>query len=193
MTGYSDVKICNMALRFIGVAPILSLEETSKQALACNLLYEPARDLVLCEMAWSFAVRRQALGELSDDNLTEYTYMYQLPEDPYCLQPLGLIDHPLEPWIIEGRALYTNLEDASLRYVAQVTDPEQFDAPFIKALAYRIAADTNFSLNGDSGKNKTVEMEEFYLSALRRAEGFNKASRISKPIRPKSWLDARES
>jgi len=189
---YSETKICNMALAFIGTAPIISLDDVSKAGKACNLLYEPARDLVLSEMSWSFAVRRQSLSLLSDENLTEFDYMYQLPTDPHCLQPLGIIDYPEEPWIVEGRAFYTNVPDASLRYVARVTDPEEFDPPFIKALSCRLSADLYIGIYGSDDKRKTAELEQFYQMALRRAEGFNKTSRISKPVR-KTFLQARSS
>ena len=178
-----------MALYFIGAGPIISLTDDSKAARACAAFYPVSRDYVLSELSWSFAVHRQDLGILSGTNNTEYSYMYSLPEDPYCLLPLAIVDYPEQPWLVEDRVFYTNLDAVMLRYVAQVTNVRQFEAKFVKALAYRIAADISFQLRGADGKNQ--EMEAFYQREILKAEAFNKKGRETPYVRPKSWVEAR--
>jgi len=178
-----------MALYFIGAGPIISLTDDSKKAKACATFYPIARDYVLSELPWSFAVRRQTLGILSGTNNTEYTYMYSLPEDPYCLLPLAVVDYPEQKWQVEDRVFYCDLDAVMLRYVAQVTNVRQFEAKFVKAIAFRLAADIAFEIRGADGKNQ--EMEAFYKQEILKAEAFNKKGRETPYVRPKSWVEAR--
>ena len=189
MVGTSDVQICNIALRFVGVEPIVSLSDNSKSAKLCNLFYAFDRDAVIQDHSWSFAVTRQALSQLSGTNTTEYAYMYSLPASPYCLRPLGIVDYPAQPFLVEERVLYTDLEAVTLRYISQVTDPTVFDPAFIRALSYRLAADICESIEGRSPK--AVQFGSMYERALNTAKGLDAAGRMTPRQPSKLWTDAR--
>lgn len=178
-----------MALRFIGAEPLISLEDNSKQAKLCKLFYEFDRDVLLSEEVWSFAVTRQALSQLSETNDTNYLYMYQLPVDPYCLVPLEIKDYPNQPFIIEGRVLYTDLDSVTLRYTAQITDPTQYPALFALALAYKVASDLANSIEGK--QNRFSEMETMYRTTLIKAQGIDIGGRSTPVTDSTLWTDAR--
>jgi len=187
----SEVQICNMALRFIGSEPLISLEDNSKQGKLCKLFYEFDRDVLLSEEVWSFAVTRQALSQLSDTNNTNYLYMYQLPVDPYCLVPIEIKDYPNQSFVIEGRVLYTDLDPVMLRYTARVTDPTQYPALFALALAYKIASDLANSIEGK--QNRFGEMEAMYRNTLIKAQGIDIGGRSTQIPDSQLWTDARFS
>jgi hypothetical protein len=167
------------------------LDDNSKQGRLCNLFYSFDRDVVLSEEVWSFAVARQALSQLSATNNTNFDYMYQLPVDPYCLYPIEIKDYPNEPFIIEGRVLYTNLDAVTLRYTAQITDPTQFPALFSLALAYKIASDLAMSMEGK--QNRFGEMESMYQRMVIKAQGIDIGGRSTPIIPSELWTDARFS
>lgn len=61
----SDTSICNQALSRIGTrSTIASLTEASKEARACNLVYQQTRDEVLSMAFWNFAKKTASLSLL---------------------------------------------------------------------------------------------------------------------------------
>lgn len=151
----SEVKICNIALSRIGDSLITGLIESSKQAMTCNLLYEPTRDEALRGHPWNFAMRRTTLARLSEAPAFEFDYQYQLPAD--CLVPWAIYNSTSN-WVREGNALLINDDAVNLRYIARITDPNQFDAVFVNALALKLASELAVRLaNSKSLKNEVYQ------------------------------------
>jgi hypothetical protein len=65
----------------------------------------------------------------------EFTYAYRLPTD--LLRPLSFYGN--YTYKIEGGYLYTNETSVELKYIASITDPDDWSAEFVMALAYAIA------------------------------------------------------
>ena len=191
----SDVQICNIALRRVQGEPITDLvTDTTKGAAICRTIYEPTRDAVLRDHSWSFAIRRQVLAASTDPNLTQFLYPFVEPADPWCLLPLVLLDPssnyaelPGFTFQEEGRIIYTNLNPAALKYVARITDVKMFDANFVDALAWRLAADLIGPLNGKT----LVEPMTMYQGILNAAKGNNDKGAKEPPLKPTSWVDSR--
>ncbi len=160
----SRVELCNLALTGLGANRISTLSGSDDASVICNQMYYPVLDEALRRHDWQFAIKRQALAASADTNYTGYDYMYQLPEDPKCLKVLNLLDSSYEevarttyPFMVEGRKLYTDYEDAILKYIARITDPSEMDSAFVwffvEYLAFRIA----FRITNDLQKEAMAE------------------------------------
>jgi hypothetical protein len=163
----SRVDICNLALNSLGENQISSLDDLDDVSVICNLHYYPLLDEALRRHDWLFATMRQTLADSADTNNTIYEYNYTLPEDPYCLKVLKLLDEnnvELDredyPYIIEGRTLYTDLEDAKIKYIGRVTDVTDFDAAFALFFAEYMAWKLAYRITGDARKESMAEVRQ---------------------------------
>ncbi|MBZ9897723.1 MULTISPECIES: hypothetical protein [unclassified Mesorhizobium] len=140
--------IANMALAVLDEAPIDSLDEDIKAARLLNMHFDLTREAELTKYAWVFAILSASLAG-SDTGSGDCTlnWVYELPVD--CLRPLPLT-HNGEPdgiaisWRQEAGLVYSDRAGPlTIRYVANLTDPNDWDAPFtevlVAALAIKIA------------------------------------------------------
>jgi hypothetical protein len=119
----TDVSICNVALALMGhQEQITALSENTTAGRLCNLLYEPARDAMLREHTWNFAIRRTTLPASSTTPNHEYTYQYPLPSDWLRMvrtedEALGYIgDYRLESNSDGQRVLLCNETTVKIEY-----------------------------------------------------------------------------
>ena len=77
-------------------------------------------------------------------------------------------------WEIEGRNLLTNEAPTKIRYVAQITDCNLFDAIFVEALALKLAAKIALPINGSAemAEQFLMEYEKVVVSRARRTDAF---------------------
>ncbi|GKX40036.1 hypothetical protein SOASR014_37750 [Pectobacterium carotovorum subsp. carotovorum] len=158
----SEIEICNIALSRLGVSrSINALTEQSKEAGACSLHYEPARDAVLSDFPWNFATKRVALADLNSAP-ADWQYAYRYPTD--CMRLIEIMTPgtrtPTARQRIEyvtgsdadgaGKLIYTDQPSAWLKYVGSVTDTNMFDAIFRDALAWRMAGEMAMQLTGNA-------------------------------------------
>lgn len=191
----SVVAICNQALALLGADRITDLGDDSQPARLCSVFYEPARDAVLRAYPWNFAIRRAALAALTSTPAWGYDLEYQLPEGPtpeHCLRVLDvyLADERNEPWKVEARKIVTNLTaPLYISYVARITDPAQFDALFVKALAARLAMELTYPLTASSSLLDLVS--RLYTQALNEARVTDAQEGSSETVSATDWLDVR--
>lgn len=181
----SVIDICNVALLRLGHDEITSLSEKSKEARYCSRLYDKCRREMLRSHPWNWAERFATLS-LLELTATDYDYVYALPAD--CMRVIQIVNplryinstapsmridpapqiaYELRHYADVGKVLVTGQADAELRYVADVTDPNQFDDQFRDALSHRLAAEMAVPLAGKPSIQKT----ELQLYALILAEG----------------------
>jgi hypothetical protein len=144
--------------------------EGSAQADHCARFYPLARDLMLDAHRWGFTTRRASLALLSAAAPSSWRYAYAVPGDALnfisvlapdvpddnntvrlafdgagrvLLDALGA--YAPQPYVTETLAdgtpvLYTNQENAILRYTTRVTDSSLFPPTFVQGLAMRLAS-----------------------------------------------------
>jgi len=137
MATITEVKICNMALRELHAAPILNLTEGSPEADVCDLYYEVARNTALAAAPWNFAIQRTGIQATITAPQWEYALAYSYPSN--CLRLLE-INGKVSGWRVEtdddgGKIITTDLADIQLKYIREVTDPQQFSAGFVVTLS----------------------------------------------------------
>lgn len=173
----SEVTICNLALSFLGdEANITSIDPgtESVQAEHCARFYALARDQVLAEGEWGFALRRKPLVELADVTPPEsWGYTYAVPVDCHkafaVLLPESTSDELGVPFIRESvtddvQVIYTNAEDAVLRYVVRITDSAKYPPHFVTAIARLLASYVAGPLiKGDKGMEMSDKQLKRYL------------------------------
>lgn len=158
----SEVSICNLALQKLGAGRITALTENSNNARQVNACYEALRDKELRVHPWNFAVTPATLTPSAtapaDPN---YGYAFPLPAD--CLRLL-LPNRSQLDWNIvrhqNARAILTNDGDSiSIRYIARVTDPNEFDPAFVDMLACKIAENCCEQITQSNDKKADVQQQ----------------------------------
>lgn len=146
----SETDIVNDALARLGVSPIMSLTDATKQAQFANRFYDQTRDEVLAGHPWNFATRRAVLAQISTAPDFEWLYAYQLPSDNLRLLQLNGYDigKTMDTWAIEGNQLLTDADKAEVRYIARITDTTFYPALFTEALSIKLAAKLCAPLTG---------------------------------------------
>jgi len=187
MSSTSDVEIVNSGLIKIGADTITSLDDDAKAATLTKRQFPILRNEVLRGHPWNFARRRAKLAQLADAPAFGFSNAYQLPTD--CLRVVEMSD-PTIRFVIEGRQLLTDESAASIEYIAEITDPNQFDAFFRETLALRIAADLAFNLVDSLRLAKA--MMDLYLDHLAKARTFDaQEGGGQEKIEATTWTDER--
>jgi len=157
-----ETSIANLALAKLGISPIMALTDDSKQAQFANRFYSQTRDEVLSSHRWNFAMRRLTLNRLATAPDFEWDFAYQLPAD--CLRVVQLNGYePNEQqgeFAIEADRLFTDSEEANVRYIARVTDGSLYPPLFSQALATLLASRLAGPLTG-SRELPSVMLEEY--------------------------------
>lgn len=176
----SKITICNMALSKLRAQRIEDFPpgDDSEEAILCELYWEPTVDEVLRSYPWSCALHRQSLAEVGSgdgdyllSDTEEWQYQYKLPQDPYCLRVVKLIDQPTAPYKVEGRSLLCNLSKVAILYVKRAANPLYFDSLLVKAIAYRLAADLSVDIM--NAPQVRQEILRLYDWQLRRAKSID--------------------
>lgn len=196
----SEVDICNIALNTLGASNIISLTEDSKAGRLCNQRYQTARDTVFRAHPWNCLIKRVELAQDSDTPAFGFSYQYTLPADPYCLRVITLwtagtssdeaaYDDGGTMFKIEGRKLLTNQSTAKIIYIARVTDPNEYDALLIEAIAARLSAELCYSITGSAAL--LAPMIAAYDSKLREARFVDATEGAPDRILAETFIEAR--
>jgi len=182
----STVDIANYALNNLGASNISSLDENSKAARIVNQRYDAVRDAVFRAHPWNCLIERAQLAQDTDAPAFGYAYQYALPTNPYCLRVLefsnGTLSYPQDNitnnsggpvFVIEGRKLLTDEAVARIKYIGRVTDPQQYDASLVEALAARLAAEVCYAITGSTSM---VQIQTSLYEAKINEARFNDAT-----------------
>lgn len=191
----SEVSICNRALRVLGVAPISALGEDTKAGSWAAETYADARDALLAEYPWNFAIKRASLAQAgggdAEPTWGEDEKNFPLPAD--CLRVLALegeIEEGVEPYRIEGRVIVTVAEaPLNIRYIARVTDPAQFSPLFVDALVARLAAEGAFHFTGSTTREE--QLRDSYRETVANARRYDAQEGTPEPVVTSGWLESR--
>lgn len=203
LTSPLAAELCNQALAFLGdSAKVVSIDpvDGSAQSALCARFFAPARDSLLSMHRWSMAARRVALVSVTNTR-TEYDYAYAVPTDLLTATEILNADSPetgvgvpvaptddatafaqppadpaysIEVGADGVRVLYTNVEDAHLRYQARVNDVHQWHPLFRQAFTWQLASMlAGPKLKGDEGSaeaKRCQQMAAFYVGQARSAD-----------------------
>jgi hypothetical protein len=185
--------VANMALGILVEAPINSLDDNNKAARLLNLHYETTRQSELMKNAWSFAITRVELDALTDAPTGDvYGYGYEVPTDALRVLPLtdtGEAEGARIPFKQEAGLLLTNYAGPRLiRYIANLTDPGDWDPLFVEALAARLAMKIAMPLVNKPSVLQGAQL--VYNEAISEARRINSIVASSAPA-SQSWAEAR--
>jgi hypothetical protein len=174
------VDICNLALGWLGVEPIIALTDGTKRALLCTQNWALIRDAVLEERDWAFASVWTGM-EVEGDAPVNPSYPYMVSAPPYSLAVREVVDAsgtPIEWKLDEGFVLLERADTvvdgesaevtgAYVRATTQVLEAEGtgvFTAPnnYVEAVAHRLAAVLATALT----ENQSVAREQLQLYAM---------------------------
>jgi hypothetical protein len=221
----SEVDICNLALSHLGDdATVSSINppEGSAQAEHCARFYPLARDIALESHEWGFATRRANLALLADTPPPGFNFVYQAPNN--CRNIIDLIDpvavtlYPVDeracaanwvgtalptepiPYEMETNAdgvsvIYTNLENATVRFVASITDTTKFSAQFVDAISWLLAAYlAGPVIKGDAGAAMAKAMMQGFLTSMslaKTSDANNRRRSVAQSQRQAAWIASR--
>lgn len=176
----SITDICNAAISHCGTrSKISSIDEGSAEANACLAHFAMVRDATLRAFDWNFARVTVALATLENPP-ARWAYKYSLPVD--CIRVRRLNDVPLLRYpetFYELAAdkdstgayvsvLLTNAAEMRIIYTARVEDPLRWDAGFVDAVSYGLAARIAFELTGK--EERQAALTRLWQGMLREAE-----------------------
>lgn len=191
----SVVQICNMALARVGVSKqIVSLGEASNEARLCSLFFDDMRDVVLADFPWPFASRYVSLARLSDEPIVQYRFAYAYPTD--CLFAQRIVPEGGAPkrsqeripfeidYTLSGntKRILCSEETPILKYTARVTNTVVFSAPFVSALAWRMASEVGLPLSAQA--NLIQAATNSYAKAISEAKAHSFNEGQEDPIYP---------
>ncbi len=162
----SEVNICNRALLRIDGAPITSLNDESKEAVACKLIFDMIRDEVLVAHPWNFALSSSQLQLVDSTPINGYAHEYSLPSD--CLRVLQTDQDDYYPWKIEGKRLFTDASGIVIRYIRREEDTTVFAPMFTGALTLRLASELAYPVCGSTTRGGDLLQE--YMLFLKEAK-----------------------
>lgn len=176
----SKTAICNMALSMLGVGKQITALDTDRSSEGNNfrLFYDTVRDQVLSDFPWPFATRRVSLGLVEENPNDEWGYSYRYPSD--CLRILRISSGTRTDsrqsrisYEIGGddtfTLLYCDLDEATIKYISRIDDTARYPAPFVLALAAKLALHSASIVTGGDPFKLSNTLDQFYLAQVRAA------------------------
>ena len=185
----------------------LSPPEGSAQVEKAARFYPIARNTLLELHTWSFASKRGNLA-LTTNSLDQWDYAYAAPADMMSpvaiISPSSQNDYATrmsagdtpggitsnyaptivagqytpQQFAVEGDLIYTNQEDAMLRYQAYITDPSLFSPLFVVTLSWHLASMlAGPVIKGDQGAaeaKRCTQMMTGYLTQAKQADNLHR-------------------
>lgn len=146
----SSITIANGAALILGEAPITSLADATVFARAAKAAYDPCRQAELQATNWSFALTRANMAANATAPVWGFTTAFPYPSDAIRIVQVGSYFVGLTltnyrttdevEYALEKRQILTNMSaPLPIRYVADITDAQQFAPLFADAVSHRIA------------------------------------------------------
>ena len=194
----SVVDICNQALYLLGHDSITALDDGTRRANLCNLLWPEVRDTVLSDHPWNCCIARDELAQDATTPEFEFDYRYALPTDPYCLRVISCDQDQYTdengqaayPWKVEGRFILINVgTTVKIKYIARITDVAQYPPNLVTAMAAKLAAELAFPVTRSSSVRS--QMEELYDRKIAQAKIVDAQEGIPTPFESNVLWNAR--
>ena len=190
----SKVAIANGALQHLGAKRIESLGQDHPNARSMKAAYDRARKKLLRQYDWGFATRRDSIAADGDETLWGGHNRFVLPNDYLRFLRDDESGYRLD-WKIESDenvGVYIVTDDASpleIRYIADVDDPNFYDAMFIAALELQLALDTCIEITQSASKKSLIK--EDFNDAIADARRVGAIEKDAQEAPEDDWVSAR--
>lgn len=194
----SKVSICNMALGYLNHAiRIAAIDEGSNEADQCALYYEPALRTALRAAPWAFAMRYETLADLGTPVSPNWTVMFAYPSDAVAIRAILPVVRGTPPnrWEVAlapalgTKVVMCDVGDATAAYTAFVDDPTLYDAGFVSAFAWALAAEMAIVLTGSLQLKSLAEQQ--FKQAVNAAFVSNGSEGIGPQAVEAEWVRGR--
>ena len=189
------VTICNLSLGMIGMPGIVSFEDASNNnARLCKRFYPILLDRVLRDHTWSFATAGHELQQLAETSFDpSLPCVCALPVDVIRIVSVSTNEtYGDAPYRRVGKKVLVASLPATLVYIRRVADANEFDATFIEAVQYLLAAELIMASTRDA------RMVDFYrqgyeqrLATARAIDSQENIYAYRRQPRRSNWLAAR--
>lgn len=183
------VTIANLAASALGEDDQLSADtDNTHLSRSVKAVWDVERRAALRDHSWNFAMRRQALPASATQDATPFGFAYRLPAE--SLRLIEVLGYSRGDYQLEGPFI---LSDAAaplrIRFIADVTEPAEWDDMFAKAFAMRVAWQIADRITGDTGRAQLAERK--YRDALSEAKRVDARENPQVPSVPTGWELAR--
>jgi len=141
MAKTSAVAICNYALSLLGENSIISLDDDSKPAALCKVMYPQVRDATIEAHNWTFAVRWYEIPKAAAASDGPLKNRFPMPPEILRVIFVGVDAHHTEEYQIEGEDIVTNSQTCVVKAVILIEDTFKFSSLFSQALSAKLAAE----------------------------------------------------
>lgn len=184
----SSVQICNIALGHLGANIIISFNDNTAESTLCGALYDQARQKILEDAEWSFAVARRELAKSAVAPEFGYSARFKTPSD--CIKVLEAFDKnamSMRPqtspndlqWEIESGYVVCDAEVVLIRYTKDITDTALFSAGYVQTLAAYLAYQMAGKLTGTRGlKSDMWTLYKAELDSAKSSDGIQGRTRV---------------
>lgn len=187
----APVQIMNSALRKLGAERILSEDDSNNRARLVKESYPIQRDALLRSHPWRFnkAYASLALITPKPPEIFDYDYVFKLPTD--CLRVFQTDLGPDATWEeLENGRFGACSSEVKIKFGRNITDVTKFDANFIEALAWAIAADIAYSLTQSTAAAEAAQKN--FNDYLRSSRSYSaQAASVRAPQSADDWVGAR--
>lgn len=183
----SQVEVANLALSMVGEPPIISLSDDNQGAKAANLWFGTARDAVLEDHKWNFAMKRTTMALSGTTPAFGFDNQFKLPND---FIRLIRFDPDADPnYRIEGEFILSDSDNPELIYVSRVVDMNIWPVAARVALAARLAHEIAAILKNDQETAETLWQR--YLAKLSLARSYDGQQNPALVVEADDFLHAR--
>ena len=132
----STVSISNVALAALGANRIVATNEGTEEANLITVHFDQARQYLLSLHPWNFAMKRVQLGQDATKPPFRYDFSYTLPADFMRVVTVQEnIDYKIETNGNGDPAIFTNKDEAFIKYVFDQTDVTKWDFHFVELMS----------------------------------------------------------
>ncbi len=176
----SEVSISNKALGWLGADRITNLDDPQTEAVIAKENYAEARDFVLADHDWPFAIKRFNLALSTEKPAFGYANKFLIPDE--ILRVISLNEHDpayssgqtinTSRWDVENGFIVSDDLTANVRAVARITETRLFSPGFVNCVAARMAADMALAVTSSSNREKSMEGKyQLFLRQAKRQDG----------------------
>jgi len=194
---YTKAKIFNMALKNLGVSVgVQTTDQTDRNTVVLNEFYEMAKEKTLCDHDWGFASTYRELTLTGGTCLNpKYSYEYDYPNNCAMIREIvaGVEEKQIEFEVCSNakgqKIIYTNKENAKVRYTRLVEDATNYTPEFAMALSWYLAFLCAKAITG--ARMNTSDCLQVYRQMLLEGKTSDANEGYQKADEECEWIEAR--